>query len=69
MLSPEEIAVLEFERAWWAQPGPKDQAIEHALGLTASDYYDRLRTLASRSEAVRHDPLTVKRVIRLIEPP
>ncbi|MEX2651106.1 MAG: DUF3263 domain-containing protein [Acidimicrobiia bacterium] len=67
MLSTEERAVLDFEGSWWLEPGPKDQAIEFSLGLTAADYYETLLALISRSEAMEHDPLTVKRVRSQIE--
>jgi len=66
MLSTEEKAVLEFESSWWLQPGPKDQAIEFSLGLTAAAYYEALLALVDRPEAMRHDPLTVKRVLSMI---
>lgn len=68
MLSTEERAVLDFEGSWWLEAGPKDQAIEFCLGLTAADYYEALLVLIDRREAMRHDPLTVKRVRSLIEP-
>jgi len=67
MLSTEERAVLDFEGSWWLEPGPKDQAIEFGLGLTAADYYETLLALISRPEAMEHDPLTVKRVRSQIE--
>jgi Protein of unknown function (DUF3263) len=66
MLSADERAVLEFESSWWLQPGPKDQAIEFNLGLTAEGYYETLLDLIDRPEAMRHDPLTVKRVLSVI---
>lgn len=68
MLSAEDRAILDFERGWWAEPGPKDQAIEFGLGVTASFYYERLLALTERKEAAAYDPLTVRRVRRLIEP-
>ena len=67
MLSTEERAVLDFEGSWWLQPGPKDQAIEFSLGLTAAGYYEALLALIDRPEAMNHDPLTVKRVRSMIE--
>ena len=69
MLTPEERAILDFERAWWVEPGPKDQAIEFALGLTANGYYERLLKLLSNRGAFEYDPLTVKRVGALVENP
>jgi hypothetical protein len=67
MLSDEDRAILEFERGWWLEPGPKDQAIEFALGLTAALYYEHLGRLIARPEAARFDPLTVARVRSLID--
>jgi hypothetical protein len=69
MLNEEERAILGFERAHWLQPGPKDQAIEMALGLSAADYYERLRALVFDAAALAYDPLTTKRVLALIEEP
>ena len=69
MLSDEERAILDFERAAWCEPGPKDQAIEMSLGLTAAAYYERLRRLVLSAEALAHDPLTTKRVASIIEEP
>jgi hypothetical protein len=69
MLTEEERAILDFERAHWLQPGPKDQAIEMSLGLFAADYYERLRHLVFDPAAFAYDPLTTKRVLALIEEP
>jgi len=69
MLSEEERAILDFERCSWLEPGPKDQAIEMRLGLTAAGYYERLRRIIETPSAAEYDPLTSKRVLALIEPP
>ncbi len=69
MLNEEDRAILDFERAAWREPGPKDMAIEMCLGLTAADYYERLRRLAEDSRALAYDPLTTKRVLTIIEEP
>jgi hypothetical protein len=69
MLSDEDRAILDFERAAWREPGPKDQAIEMALGLTAARYYERLRQLVSGPASLAYDPLTTKRVLMIIEEP
>jgi hypothetical protein len=69
MLSDEDRAILDFERAAWRESGPKDQAIEMSLGLSASDYYERLRTLVLGAAALAYDPLTTKRVLSIIEEP
>lgn len=68
MMSAEDRSILEFESRWWHEIGPKDQAIEHRLGLTTAIYYERLIGIVSTPEARRLDPLTVARVRALIEP-
>lgn len=69
MLSAEGRAILDFERLAWTVPGPKDEAIERVLGLTAHAYYEFLRALVMDRFAFEYDPLTTKRVLRLIEDP
>jgi len=68
MLSDGDRAILEFERGWWLEPGPKDQAIELVLGLPSGSYYEHLIRIIGRSDAARFDPLTVARVKAMIEP-
>ena len=67
MLSAGDQSILEFERGWWLEPGPKDRAIELRLGLPASSYYEHLLRIISLPEASRFDPLTVARVTAIIE--
>ena len=67
MLSSDELAVLDFERSWWLRPGPKDQAIEFWLGLSAASYYEMLRELLDNPAALQRDPLTVRRLKAIIE--
>ena len=68
MLDDGDRSILEFERGWWLEPGPKDQAIEQGLGLTAGAYYEHLIRIIGLPEASRFDPLTVARVKAMIEP-
>lgn len=68
MLSSNDRAILEFERSWWLEGGPKDQAIEWKLGLPAAAYYMELLRIVFDAAALAYDPLTVKRVRSLIEP-
>jgi hypothetical protein len=67
MLNDKDRSILEFERGWWLEPGPKDQAIELGLGLPASAYYEHLIRIVGLPEAARFDPLTVARVNAMIE--
>ncbi len=63
-LSDRDRAILDFERGWWTRPGPKEAAIRAELGVSATRYYEILRTLVDRPEAFEYDPLTVSRVRR-----
>ena len=67
MLAAEDRAILDFEQSWWTYPGPKDQAIEFNLGLSAAGYYDRLRNLVQDPDAMTYDPLTTRRVRAMID--
>lgn len=69
MLSEEDRAILDFERASLVEPGPKDMTIEIDLGLSAARFYERLRAIVASAHALAYDPLTVKRVRRIIEEP
>jgi Protein of unknown function (DUF3263) len=69
MLSEEDRAILDFERASCGDPGPKDLTIELTLGLTAAEYYRRLLAILEIEAALAYDPLTVKRVSRIVEQP
>ena len=68
MFNDEDRAILEFERGWWLEPGPKDRAIELSLGLPASEYYEQLIRIVALPASARFDPLTVARIRAMIEP-
>ena len=65
MLGERERAVLDFEASWWQYPGPKDRAIKEVLGMSATRYYQVLRRLVEDPDAMLHDPLTVRRLVKL----
>jgi uncharacterized protein DUF3263 len=58
-------AILDFERGWWQDPGPKEQAIRARLGLSPARYYQLLNRLIDSPEALRYDPMLVRRLRRL----
>lgn len=66
MLSDFDRRILDFERGWWLHPGFKDQNISGILGLDPRAYYRRLRQLLETEEALTYDPLTVRRLRRLV---
>ncbi len=63
-LSERDRAVLDFERSWWAQSGPKEVAIRDRLDLSPTRYYQVLNRLLESDEAVAYDPLVVHRLRR-----
>jgi hypothetical protein len=58
-------AILDFERGWWQRPGPKERAIRTRFGLSSARYYQLLNRLIDSPEALRYDPMLVKRLRRL----
>ena len=69
MLSSLEKAVLDLERSWWRHPGAKDQTIEFVLGVSSAAYYEMLLGFLSRPAAFSYDPLTMRRIAAIVEPP
>ncbi|MBV8961392.1 MAG: DUF3263 domain-containing protein [Actinobacteria bacterium] len=63
-LSDREQAILDFERAWWTEPGPKEQAIRERLELSPTRYYQVLSELLDSAEAAAYDPLVIRRLRR-----
>ena len=61
-LSEREVRVLAFERGIWRTPGAKEQAISEVLGITATRYYQLLNELIDSAEALKFDPVLVKRL-------
>jgi hypothetical protein len=57
--------ILDFERTWWMQSRPKERAIRDHFGWSAARYYQLLNRLIDTPEAMRHDPMLVKRLRRL----
>ena len=58
-------AILDLERGWWQQEGSKERAIRQRFGLSAARYYQILNSLIDSPEALRYDPLLMKRLRRL----
>lgn len=63
-LTERDRAVLAFERQWWKVPGSKERAIREHFDVSATRYYQLLNALVDTDEAVRHDPMLVKRLRR-----
>lgn len=63
-LSGTDLQILDFERSWWQQPGPKGSAIQRELAMSPTAYYRRLNTLIDDPAVAAADPLLVKRLRR-----
>lgn len=64
-LSERDLAILEFERAWWRYAGAKEQAIRELFDCSATRYYQLLNALIDDPAALRADPMLVKRLRRM----
>jgi hypothetical protein len=59
--------VLDFEARWTSHGGAKARAIRAEFGWTTTRYYQVLDGLLTTPEAVHHDPMLVRRLMRLRE--
>jgi hypothetical protein len=66
MLTPLDLRILDFERGWFLHPEPKDRTISEVLGMSPDEYYARLRELMDVPAALEYDPLTIRRLRRLV---
>jgi hypothetical protein len=61
-LSERDMRLLAFERGTWRTAGAKEQAIDEVLGMSATRYYQLLNELIDSPEALKFDPVLVKRL-------
>jgi hypothetical protein len=61
-LSERDMRVLAFERGTWRTPGAKEQDIAEVLGISSTRYYQLLNALIDSPEALKFDPVLVKRL-------
>lgn len=59
--------MLDFEAGWSSHGGAKARAIRAEFGWSTTRYYQVLDGLLETREAVRHDPMLVRRLLRLRE--
>lgn len=59
--------VLDFEAGWSNHGGAKARAIRAEFGWTTTRYYQVLDGLLETQAAVQHDPMLVRRLVRLRE--
>jgi len=61
-LSERDMRLLAFELGTWRTAGAKEQAIVEALGISATRYYQLLNELIDSPDALKFDPVLVKRL-------
>ena len=66
-LTDRDRAILDFERSWWTQSGPKDTAIRERFELSGTRYYQLLTELLDDPDALEYDPLLIRRLRRMRE--
>lgn len=64
-LTERDMAILDFERSWWHETGPKEALIQDRFELSVSRYHEILGQLLESPEAYAYDPLGVRRLRRL----
>jgi hypothetical protein len=64
-LTDRDRAILDFERSWWSESGPKEAHIRERFELSATRYYQILNELLEAPEAYEYDPLVVRRLRRM----
>jgi hypothetical protein len=64
-LTERDRAILDFERSWWTEAGPKDTAIRERFELSGTRYYQLLAELMDDPEALAYDPLLIRRLRRV----
>ena len=66
-LTDRDRAILDFERSWWTETGPKDTAIRERFELSGTRYYQLLTELIDDQDALAYDPLVIRRLRRVRE--
>jgi Protein of unknown function (DUF3263) len=61
-LSERDMRILTFERGIWRNQGAKERDIAEMLGITATRYYQLLNELIDSADALKFDPVLVKRL-------
>jgi hypothetical protein len=50
-LTDRDRAILDFERSWWTEAGPKDTAIKERFELSGTRYYQLLTEMLDEPES------------------
>lgn len=65
-LTDREKAMLAFTTQPWGSRGRQNEAIREQFGITPTKFWQAVRALILRPEALAYDPVTVHRLERLV---
>lgn len=65
-LTEREQAMLAFTRTPWGSRGEQNEAIRRDFGTSPTRFWQEIRALITRPEALAYDPVTVHRLERLV---
>lgn len=64
-LTDRERALLGFEGSWWTLDDAKETLVRATFACSLDEYYQELNRLIETPAALTHDPLVVRRLLRL----
>ncbi|MXW42667.1 MAG: DUF3263 domain-containing protein [Acidimicrobiia bacterium] len=64
-LTKRDQQILDFERTWWQETGSKEAAIRERFELSTTRYYQLLNDLLADADAMKYDPMVVRRLLRM----
>lgn len=62
-LSPDEEAIVEFERTHWGPTPNKESAVREHFGLSVARYYQRLYAVCEKPEALAYDAVFIRQCV------
>lgn len=66
-LTDRELEILAFEKQIYVHPGVKEDTIRTLFDISPTRYYQQLNVIIDKPAALVHDPVLVKRLLRLRE--
>jgi hypothetical protein len=65
MLNDREKELLQIAGAHYKYPGAREAHVRERFGIGPTAFYVEVNQIINRPDALEHDPLTVKRLLRL----
>jgi len=62
-LTPDEVAILEYERSHWGFLPNKESAVRELFGVSLARYYQRLYAVCDKPEALEYDAVFVRQCV------